>query len=156
MPGTLSIEPLTEDRLEEAVDLVMRVFGPAFEKEAREELPWSLRANPDSRITFVACLDGKMVGMIQPMVSYIHTDTYGLSWVSTDPAHQGKGIGKALVSHAEEHISHDLLKGRPGTIVIVDYTQKENPASRFYASLGYVAGPRTHNGAPVMVKILNM
>jgi len=156
MSSALSIERLTEERLEEAVDLVMRVFGPDFEKEAREELPWSLRANPDSRITFVACLDGKVVGMIQPMVSYIHTDTYGLSWVSTDPAHQGKGIGKALVRHAEEHISRDLLKGRPGTIVIVDYTQKVNPASRFYANLGYVPGPRTHNGAPVMVKILNL
>ncbi len=156
MSDGLSIEQLTPGRLEEAVALVVRVFGPAYEKEAREELPWSLRPNPDNRITFVACIGGRIVGMIQPMVSYIHTDTYGLSWVSTDPAHQGKGIGKALVKHAEKHIARDLLKGKPGTVVIVDYTQKENPASRFYANLGYVAGPRTHNGAPVMVKILNM
>ncbi len=149
------IDILKESDLDEAVAMLVRAFDSRFEKDARIELQRSLGPNPDARITFVARLDGKIVGTVQCMMDYVHTDTYCLFWVGADPDYQGVGVGRALMAHAENHIARDLLKGKPGTVIITDYTRIRNPESGYYTSQGYVPGPLTHNGAPVMVKILN-
>src|SRR6185295_10064182 len=157
MKQALAIEPLTEDRLDEAVSVILRAFDPSYEKDAYYELGRSLAPEkhfekPD---TFMALRDGRIAGTIQTAQNYAHFDVYSLSWIAVDPAAQGQGIGKAMVRHAENHIARTILKGKTGTILIIDDTRVKNPGTDYYLRMGYADGPVTHRGMQVMVKILN-
>jgi len=157
MPQKLAIQALTENQIDEAVAVILRAFDPSYEKDARLELGRSLSpaAHFDRPETFVALRDGKIVGTIQTAQNYAHFDVYSLSWIAVDPAVQGRGVGKAMVSHAEDHIARNILKGKPGTILIVDDTRVKNPGTDYYLRMGYADGPVTHRGMQVMVKIVN-
>ncbi len=156
MPPKFAIQPLTADRIDESIAVIVRAFDPTYEDSAREELRWSLSEpsyyRPDS---FVAVADGKVAGFIQCAANYAHPDTFSIGWVAVDPTHQRQGIGRALVDHAEAHIAKKMLKGKRGTILIVDDTRLKNPGTDFYLRRGYEDGPLTHKGMHVMVKIVN-
>jgi len=71
--------------------------------------------------TFVASLDGEVVGVCQLQQSDVHTM---LEHVWVDPRCHGRGVGRALVEHARGHAR--------GVIAIV----ADPNAEAFYARLG--------------------
>jgi ribosomal protein S18 acetylase RimI-like enzyme len=157
MGQKFAIEPLTLERIDDSVGVILRAFDASYEKDARLELGRSLSPHDhfDRPETFVALQDGKVVGTIQTAQNYAHFDVYSLSWIAVDPAMQGRGVGKSMVRHAEEHIARNILNGKPGTILIVDDTRVKNPGTDYYLRMGYADGPVTHRGMQVMVKIVN-
>lgn len=97
---------LTRERLEAQRQLVEEVYLPGAE-------------------TWVACSDGRPVGFIGLMETYI-------GGLFVDPDQQGKGIGRALVDHAARRRSELML----GVYAL------NTGAIRFYESLGFVETDR--------------
>ncbi len=60
--------------------------------------------------------------------------TYDLYWIAVSPAAQGKGVGKALIVHAEQ-----LIHSRGGRLVIAETSSRAQYEStrRFYHAVGY-------------------
>ena len=60
--------------------------------------------------------------------------TYDLYWIAVAPSMHGKGIGKALISHAEQ-----LICARGGRLVVAETSSRPQyeKTRRFYRSCGY-------------------
>ncbi|OGV64688.1 MAG: hypothetical protein A2498_13860 [Lentisphaerae bacterium RIFOXYC12_FULL_60_16] len=60
--------------------------------------------------------------------------TFDVYWLATDPAFQGKGIGKALMAHAER-----LITERGGRLSVVETAGRAvyTPTRTFYERRGY-------------------
>jgi ribosomal protein S18 acetylase RimI-like enzyme len=60
--------------------------------------------------------------------------TFDLYWIAVDPAHRGRGIGRALVERTEAEV-----KLRSGRLLLVETsgTPAYGPARRFYEDCGY-------------------
>jgi len=60
--------------------------------------------------------------------------TYDIYWIATDPSRQGRGLGRALVSHIERSAlaSH-------GRLILIETSSKDSYAAtvEFYRRLGY-------------------
>jgi ribosomal protein S18 acetylase RimI-like enzyme len=86
-----------------------------------EYLPWA---------SFAAETDGKVVGM----TIVLHTPGRALiADVSVDPAYQGQGIGRGLVS-----ASVTALRDRGESVIALVVTEGNRRALRLYESLGFV------------------
>ena len=95
----------------------------------------------NSYASFSAECDGKIIGMVRLL------GDGGMAFFLKDfvisPEYQGKGIGTALLRHAEEYISSQLKKGWQGYLQLVSAKGKEG----FYLKSGYVLHPHEHSGA---------
>jgi GNAT superfamily N-acetyltransferase len=149
------VETLTETRLEETLDLLIPLYDPHYAPYLRDELTRSVRPNDDQRLTLIALVEGRVAGAVQILLTYINTESYDLIWLSVGKGYQGLGLSKTLMAHAETYVAEVLLKGEPGTLMLADFTRHENTDSQFYINFGFTEGPAMHDGAPVMVKILN-
>jgi ribosomal protein S18 acetylase RimI-like enzyme len=60
--------------------------------------------------------------------------TFDLYWIAVDPARHGRGIGGALMKHAE-----DCIRARGGRLVMVETSSRDNyaPTRKFYLGAGY-------------------
>lgn len=153
---TFSIQILREARLAETLDMLIPLYDAQYEIYLRDEIARGTRPNDDQRTTFIALMDGKVAGAVQVLLNYVNTDTYDLIWLSVGEDFKGRGLSKLLMAHAEKHVAENLLKGQPGTLMLADFTRHENPDSKFYINFGYTEGPLMHDGAPIMLKILNV
>jgi len=151
-----SIQKLREARLEETLNMLIPLYDPHYEVYLRDEIARGARPNDDQRTTFIAVSDdGRVAGAVQILLNYVNTETYDLIWLSVGEDFKGRGLSKLLMAHAEKHVAEDLLKGQPGTLMLADFTRHENKDSKFYINFGYTEGPLMHDGAPIMLKILN-
>jgi D-alanine-D-alanine ligase len=82
-----------------------------------------------------ADLDGRLVGWVCWGPTPCTLGTYDLYWMAVDPAHQGSGIGSALVEEMERQ-----LAGVARLIVIETTGRPDYAATRaFYQARGYRA-----------------
>ena len=83
---------------------------------------------------FVADIDSIVVGYICYGPTPLTEATWDIYWLAVAPKQQSKGIGKSLLSFAEENI-----KKTSGKIVVIETSSKpEYEASRhFYLAQGY-------------------
>jgi len=83
---------------------------------------------------FVADIDSIVVGYICYGPTPLTEATWDIYWLAVAPKQQSKGIGKSLLSFAEENI-----KKTNGKIVVIETSSKpEYEASRhFYLAQGY-------------------
>ena len=60
--------------------------------------------------------------------------TFDLYWIAVDPAHQGRGVGRALLSASE-----DAIRGAGGRMLLVETAGKPAYAATraVYAACGY-------------------
>ena len=60
--------------------------------------------------------------------------TYDLYWLAVDPAHQGSGLGSALLAEVERRVAD-----RAGRMVVVETSGRDgyDAARRFYGAHGY-------------------
>lgn len=152
---TIAIEHLTPARLEETLSILTPLYEPHYAPYIRTEIALGARPNEHQQTTFIALVDGKVAGAVQILLNYVNTETYDLIWLSVGKDYQGLGLSKRLMTHAETYVAEVLLKEKPGTLMLADFTRHQNPESQFYINLGYTEGPKMHDGAPIMLKILN-
>lgn len=85
--------------------------------------------------TFV-CYDeeGKVLGFISYGEDEMTDGTWEVYWLATHKSHQGKGIGKALMLHAEQ----EARKAKARQLVLeTSSMQNYDHVRRFYEKLGY-------------------
>lgn len=105
------------------------------EESVRRAFPLKMLENPAVNV-FVGRLSGQPVSSV---TTTIHDDTVGIWAMGTDPAHQRKGLGRALLTKAmHEHIEHGARRFYLGA----------TPAGRpLYERIGFV----THDVAQAWV-----
>lgn len=151
----ITFEILTPERLEECIALLLPLYEPEYEPYIRAEIGNSTQANTLEWTTIIALIDGRIAGAVQVLLTYVNTQSYDLIWLSVGKDYQGRGLSRALIAEAERYVAQDLLKGEKGTLMLADFTRHTNPKSDFYIKAGFTEGPMMHDGAPIMLKILN-
>lgn len=124
------------------VDDVRRVVGAAFGGDRVPRLVAALEEAGDVLVGLVAEERGEVVGHVQLNRCWVDArerlvEVAVLSPLATDPAHQGRGVGTALVAAAVEHARRAgepavFLEGDPG----------------FYGPRGFSAGASLGFGRP--------
>jgi GNAT superfamily N-acetyltransferase len=134
----LTIREATEDDLPCIFDLYTasdigdhQTFTPA---EAAAQLA-IFRQYPSFRL-FVAAADGKIVGTYELLIMHNMAKRGHKSGivedVAVDPAHQGQGIGRAMMQHALE----ECRRARCYKLTLSSNLRRE-AAHRFYDALGF-------------------
>jgi putative acetyltransferase len=139
---TLTFRPETPADVEVIDDLTARPFAPmAFFDGTEPQVIKRLRARQELTLSLFA-LDGAGQILGHVAFSQVHipgqTDWYGLGPISVEPAHQLKGIGRAMVKEAITQLRHLGARG----IALVG-----NPAA--YGPMGFVSlGHLSHGDLP--------
>ena len=123
-------------------DLTTRAFAPmAFSDGTEPQVIKRLRERQELTLSLLAIDDaGRILGHVafSPVQIPGHSKWYGLGPISVEPAHQRKGIGRAMVTEAIK----DLRKIGARGIALVG-----NPA--VYGPMGFVSlGHLTHGDLP--------
>lgn len=86
-----------------------------------------------------AFVDEQLVGYICVGPTPATDGTFDLYWLAVDPAAQGAGVGRALVTAME-----DQLRARGGRLVLVETSSRPgyDRTRTFYARLGYSEAAR--------------
>lgn len=114
-----------------AAEITSAAYRPYIERIGREPAP--MGADFDALIgagaVWVATEDGRVVGVL---VLELQDTALLLESVAVDPAHQGHGIGRSLIDHAEQ-VARDA-----GLSAVDLYTNAHMTENlRLYPSLGY-------------------
>jgi D-alanine-D-alanine ligase len=127
---------LPEDR--DAI-LTMAVRTQAFRPDeiavAREVLDAALLEGPAGHYqSYTAVVDGEPVGWVCFGPIACTLGTFDLYWIVVAPQVQGKGIGRALLAHAEE-----LIARAGGRVVVIETSGRPSNHStrQFYLKAGY-------------------
>jgi D-alanine-D-alanine ligase len=110
-------------------------FRPDERVIAQEVLDEALAKGPGGHYqSFVAELDGRAAGWVCVGPTPCTVGTFDIYWIGVDPAVQGRGVGKALMRHAE-----DLIARRGGRMAVVETSGRAiyDSTRRFYLALDY-------------------
>jgi GNAT superfamily N-acetyltransferase len=155
MNTSVTFEILTPERLDECLSVLIPLYEPEYEPYIRDEISRSTQPNDLQWTTIIALIDGRVAGAVQVLLNYVNTQSYDLIWLSVGKDYQGQGLSRGLLAEAERYVAHNLLKGEKGSLMLADFTRHKNPTSDFYIKAGYTLGPEMHDGASLMIKILN-
>ncbi len=78
--------------------------------------------------------DGRMIGWANFGPISCTLGSFDLYWIVVDPAHQGRGLGRALVREVERRAASD---GGRRIYIETSSLPKYDPTRRFYLSCGY-------------------
>lgn len=118
-------------------------FRPAEVEVAREVLDAALAAGEGGHYqSFAACFGERPVGWVCFGPTPCAEGTFDIYWIAVAPGEQGKGIGAALMEHAER-----LIAARGGRLAVVETSGRADyePTRRFYLGLGYREAARVHD-----------
>jgi ribosomal protein S18 acetylase RimI-like enzyme len=119
----------------------VEVFEPHEIVVAEELIEAALGGSPDYRI-YVAetnsCAAASGVGTVVGYVCHGHnpvTDSvHDLYWIAVDPATQGRGVARELLTHTEDRVRG--LGGR-GIVIETSSRREYEPARKLYERCGY-------------------
>jgi D-alanine-D-alanine ligase len=110
-------------------------FRPDELEVAREVLDEALAKGAGGHYqSFTAEDGGKPVGWVCFGPTPCTLGTFDVYWIAVAPSHQGRGLGAAMMRHAE-----GLIAARDGRIAVVETSGRPvyDPTRRFYERLGY-------------------
>jgi predicted N-acetyltransferase YhbS len=146
----ISIQELTEDKLQETIEVTLRAFGEDERENSEIDFPATFLNMPRPYSTLIALHENKVIGAVQCMYSYLGIDMHNILWVCVDPTFQGKGVGTKIMQSACQHIETHFLKGKKGTIFLT----AESGAEKLYQKFGFKIISTCHDGNPAMMKIV--
>ncbi len=110
-------------------------FKPAEVGVAEEVIDSYLR-DPDGSgyHVFVAEADSAVIGYISYGPTPLTEGTWDIYWMAVSAEKRGRGIGEALLAHAE-----DKIKGAKGRLIVIETSSQEGyeRTRHFYSSHGY-------------------
>jgi D-alanine-D-alanine ligase len=115
-------------------------FRPDELAVAQEVLDEALAKGPGGHYeSFIAEDGGKPVGWVCFGPTPCTLGTFDIYWIAVALSHQRRGLGAALMRHAE-----DLISSRDGRMAVVETSGRPiyDPTRRFYARLGYKEAAR--------------
>jgi ribosomal protein S18 acetylase RimI-like enzyme len=134
------LRPATEADVPRLSELVEAAYGHYVERLGRPPRPMIddyAEVVRNYRVT-VAVRGGEIVGVI---VFGAGTEGFLVDNVAVHPSHQGSGVGRALLEHAEDAARHD---GFDSIYLYTHETMTENVA--LYSRIGYVEYDRRVQG----------
>lgn len=153
MKNKFNISVLKQEQIPQAAAVLSRVFNVSVRSVTRA----FRHPEPGRTATLVAFKNSVMAGVVQchaiPFAS--NQEYFGINKLAVADECRQQGIGHALMKRAEGYIRKNWMRGQYRTILLVDETVKNNPASDFYKKMGY--GPEkparfTAEGLPVLEK----
>ncbi len=117
-----------------------QAFRPDEIEVAREVMDDALNAGLDRRFqSFVAETQGAIAGWICWGPTYCALGTYDIYWLAAARSLQGRGIGTALMEHAER-----AIRALDGRIAVVETNGRPQYAATrgFYMARGYIESAR--------------
>jgi len=145
------IRLLEQDDTQTALHLLVSVFGQKVNQLARGELERMFSREP-FRPYFIGAFDDlRLIGVVATVQLLFTTDTFGLCWVCVHPDRQRQGLGTRLVVAAIEFTRLELLRQKPGTLLL----NVSDELSGFYRRLGFARGSSMHGDGLVMSMIVN-
>jgi len=137
------IRPARPEDRHVILDLLAKTgfFRPDELEVAREVLDESLTKGPEGcyRSHVAVGEDDVVRGWVCFGPTPCALGTYDVYWIATDPCHQGRGLGKAMMARAEK-----LIAEQGGRLVIVETAGKAHYDStrKFYLKIGYQEAAR--------------
>ncbi len=135
----LNVRPATFDDRAAIYDILMhsRIFGKA-DADCVDEMfleTWTKRRDDADNYRWLLCWsDGRPVGFACYGTESLTEDTWDLFWVCVLPEARGKGVGRVLMTEAEEHARKD--EGRV-MVIYTSSTDRYAAARRLYESAGF-------------------
>jgi ribosomal protein S18 acetylase RimI-like enzyme len=125
---------LPEDR--DPVETLVRatgVFRPEEIQVAMEVVDAGLKEGQTDYAFAVAASGDSIAGYACWGRTPCTQGTYDLYWIATHPAHQGKGVGRALMDAAQGE-----MRARGGRLCVIETSSlpEYEPTRRFYLGLG--------------------
>lgn len=136
----VNIRPITESDEHAVRALLARinVFEPHEVQVAEELIREALSGSPDYVIYVAEDGEDDAPGHVVGYVCYGHnpvTDAlYDVYWIAVDPAMQGRGVGRALLTHAEHCVRET---GGRGMVIDTSSRTEYEPARALYERSGY-------------------
>jgi len=153
--SSVAIKPYTSDRLDEVINLTVSSWGPVFAKTANDvprfvydnfyPFGWEKRQTSDVRAMledgetdcWLACVSDSLHGFVG--VRLHPEDKMGEIYIlAVDPKHQRRGVGKQLLSFAEQKIRD---AGMQMVMVETGGDSGHAPARKAYETSGYERWP---------------
>jgi ribosomal protein S18 acetylase RimI-like enzyme len=132
----LNVRPLTSTDKPLVMAIIQDTpeFEPGEVPVAEEVLDSYLFSPGEGYLAFIAEEDGEFAGYIIFGSTPLTAATWDIYWMAVARARRGKGIGRALLSRAEEAIA---VGG--GKLVLIETSSKPSylPTRRFYRKSGY-------------------
>ena len=139
MAAPVAIVPYQADHFD-GLDKLWREAFPDDPARNRAAIAVPAKLAEQPELLFVALADGTVVGSI--MAGYDGHRGW-LYAVAVSASRQGEGIGRKLVSHAEQALK------RRGCLKVNLQVREGNPVAGFYRGLGYAEEPRTSMGKEI-------
>ena len=144
--GTMTIRPFQKEDLQPLVQLVQAtdVFREEEVAIARELM--EIVAEDKDQKDYVIATSVDESNTVRGYYCVGHTPmtetTYDLYWIAVDPQMHGKGIGKQLLLHCEEHV-----RQQGGRLIIAETSSMEKYAKTrlFYEHHHYTQASRIEN-----------
>jgi ribosomal protein S18 acetylase RimI-like enzyme len=137
--AVVTLRPLSaDDRAPVHAILTRTGFFTAVEIATALELidEWLTVGEPSGYLCSVAVdvVTDAVLGYVCVGPAPLTDGTYDLYWIAVDPARQGRGVGRALLTCAE-----DEVRGRRGRLLLIETSSQEvyRPTVRFYERCGY-------------------
>ncbi|PWH07545.1 N-acetyltransferase [Brachybacterium endophyticum] len=133
-----------------ALDQAPEAFGTTLEEAVGADSPSHWRAALEGAMTgFVVEDDGVPAAIGRLLIEVDPDAPVELISVWVDPAHRGRGLGRALIAAALDH----LAARRPGTRLRLAVVETNAPARRLYESCGFaVIGPNPEDDAELLME----
>lgn len=132
------IRPLAAGDRARIAEILERVgkFNPAEVACALELVDSCLHNpnHPDYRVAVAESTSAGVCGYACWGPTPLTRGTYDLYWIAADPAVQGQGVGRALMSHVEASV-----RGLGGRLLVAETSSKDSYVGTvsFYRRLGY-------------------
>jgi ribosomal protein S18 acetylase RimI-like enzyme len=142
----MRLRPATDEDVPRLTELVQAAYGHYVERIGGPPRPLTddyAEVVREKRVT-VAERRGGIAGMI--VLEIDSEEGFGIDNVAVDPAHQGTGVGRALLEHAEAEARGD---GFDSIWLLTHELMSENLA--LYERIGYVEYDRRSYGAGSLV-----
>jgi len=143
-PQTLSVTELTADNIE----AVLAVAPRPEQLRHVNPVAWYVARSAYERVWHPVALvagDGEVVAFAE--WAFDDSDsTYALGGIVVDAAHQGRGLGRAVL---DALVAHVRAQPRSGTVVLTVHDDNER-ARRLYARYGFVETGEVLDGELVM------
>jgi ribosomal protein S18 acetylase RimI-like enzyme len=151
MELVMELRLIRQTEIEQVVNLLSQVFGEEIRNLAQQELNrmFTTERYPPQFLGAFDC--DNFLGVCAVVQIIFCTDTYGLCWLAVRSELQRQGIGTSLVDAVMKYTEEELLRGKPGTMLLACFPE----LTQYYIERGFHAGIPMHEDSVTMSHVLN-